>query len=624
MSDKKDGEPRLLWENAIHQDLQNPTNKSHLKEQKLNIDTTDNLEIRVEVYMGTAIDDDELPQIQIATTCVMFLNGNITKRDNGHPNNFQYAADHFLDHLEQVPEDPQSHGIAKYRKLSDEIVTLFKDEDRLGAWSVANYWLNEGEEAFRLIEVMIGLHGYMSTRAKPHVPWTLAPNRPFEQIAERIAPTETLEALSLLKLSDPRFRYNLAFTFRCIKTTRHLRASAEEFRLDADNADDPTSRAVSLRYQAQVLGELREWDEAIDAAKSSFESFPTMLSEERLTLLLFIADAKMELGDDSSALQASIEALELCPRSSHAASMLIFTANKVGDYSRTVRLIQSLITDDNRKSAYSFIGSILLAYTHTAEFIAFACNETQQLDVAKEAFIAAALHAGKSGNTTVQSCAEFACSILEYQYYKDAYMAIDIWISILRDYPDTIAAVKSSLALAPLYFEHANDPSITEDSCELLRLSRCLTEFSSQQNFYHRQIWTSAAAHISALVGRWYRLRGERNTARAVILPLLRLALDALTDTDVNEHYSAYKDLGRALLCIGDERNAQIAYAFTKPLRNLGYVQPSESVTVDTNLVNSEVCEDTETDVPVKLGARCDAFARFAMTGLSVANVSRS
>ncbi|KAL5592265.1 hypothetical protein FOBRF1_013291 [Fusarium oxysporum] len=141
------------------------------------------------------------------------------------------------------------------------------------------------------------------------------------------------------------------------------------------------------------------------------------------------------LTNTNGGLQASIEAWELAPRNSDVAFRLIHTANKVGDYSRTVRLVQYL-TDEKHEWGAFVLAEILSSFRYAGDFISFACNETQQLSVARDAFAAAVTQA-KSDDNSTRALAKNALGMLYYQYYKDKDKAVDVWETIPRDFPNT-------------------------------------------------------------------------------------------------------------------------------------------------------------------------------------------
>ncbi len=82
--------------------------------------------------------DINLAQAHIAMTCLLFLTGNIAKRDQRpwrEPDLFQYSADHFLDHLAEIKlEALESLRPIEFKKLSEEILVLFRDRSSLCRW----------------------------------------------------------------------------------------------------------------------------------------------------------------------------------------------------------------------------------------------------------------------------------------------------------------------------------------------------------------------------------------------------------------------------------------------------------------------------------------------------------
>ncbi|KAF5618717.1 NACHT and TPR domain protein [Fusarium sp. NRRL 52700] len=561
-------------------------------------------------YMGIGV-DGKLAQARLATTCVRFLNGNIPKRNDRawrQPDLYQYAADHFLDHFVKMSlTGLKSYDYSKYIELSDEFMTLFKCTTSLVKWfhsvsdqrkfmcqlfsqRICEYlqeWVSDHKalseaateaqglkeenpslnplDAFAKavavdwlswddldgIEAMIFLHGYKSTREAQPWSWTLPPNRPFEHIAERISPAMIQETISLLELSTENMHHSLGLTFMRIKTAQHLQASVEEFRLALNSHSGLVSRWKVFRDLAKVFIELQRWDEAVNAAYQAIKIIPKFHLHWKAALFLLIE-------------QASIAAWELNPYSSFAVSRLIHTSNKVGDFGRTVRIIRSLFLGGERERGTTTIGEMLNTFRYAGEFISFACAATDQLSVARDAFTAVANQATKDHDNRTRAIAENALGMLYYQYYQEENKATDIWETILKDRPDTEGAVKASLALVPLYFDHAMSTGTSPGSSRLFDLSKLATKLSSSA-----AKWTSAAAHISALTGRYYRLQGDQDLARQQILPLAQLALRNLTDTDAENDYWAYINLGQALVCFGDRHDAEIAFAFTKPLREI-------------------------------------------------------
>lgn len=88
-------------------------------------------------YKGIGMDSN-FTQAHIATTCLLFLSDNIPKRKQRpwrQPDLFQYAADHFLNHLAEIDiKDLELRHPAKLGALSDEIGNMFYDSDHLRNW----------------------------------------------------------------------------------------------------------------------------------------------------------------------------------------------------------------------------------------------------------------------------------------------------------------------------------------------------------------------------------------------------------------------------------------------------------------------------------------------------------
>ena len=82
--------------------------------------------------------DLKLAQAHMATTCLLFLTGNIPKRNDKPwraPHLSQYSADHFLDHFMEIELDfLKSRHPVMYEKLSHEVLILFKDQSSLLQW----------------------------------------------------------------------------------------------------------------------------------------------------------------------------------------------------------------------------------------------------------------------------------------------------------------------------------------------------------------------------------------------------------------------------------------------------------------------------------------------------------
>ncbi|KAK4169600.1 hypothetical protein QBC43DRAFT_330021 [Cladorrhinum sp. PSN259] len=615
-----------------------------------------------------------LAQGHIAMTCLRFLTGNIPKRNQRpwrQPDLFKYSADHFLDHLTEVqPEALKALHPTEFSKLSDEILVLFRDSASLRRWfqsvsdehkfmcqlfSQSTYsrireyipeppdevhpdseaqWLRRAKASSEFllepfaksiaegwlvfdscdgILAILFLHGYMSTRGDSPGKWTLPPNRPFEQIAESISPEEIRQMISLggLKMENTEdWHLDLGYTLRRINTRRHLLAAVEEFQYIIQKSSDADKRHIGCLEEAHGLFSLEEYREAIAAASRALESLPAYRSPSKLELLQLIQDANLHLGNHEAALKASSDAWESAPYSPDVAFNLIYTHHKTGRFIATVPIIRSILTPEESRLGAGFLGEIMRQQRYASEFISIACAEAGELDLARDAFIAVASQATKSGDSSGRALAYSALAKLYFQFYQDDDKAIEMWESIVKDDPGTVAAVDASFALAPLYFTNAADPGKADaDDSWVSKLKQLLSQWELQTS--HGAEMRIPVEEISALLGRWYAQRGEVDLAKAKILPLTTLGIRDLTDRDNSNDFRAYGRLARALICFGDRENAEIAYALTKPLR-----KSKELLDFETSVMMSSVRPaEPEPEPPSKEERNIEPTERFNFIG---------
>ncbi len=395
----------------------------------------------------------------------------------------------------------------------------------------------------------------------------------------------------------------LGYALRRIKTPRHLLAAVEEFRHAVQKTDDPSYRWVGHLGEADALFSLEEYREAITAASHALESIPAE-NTRKILLVRLIRDANLRMGNHEAALAASEKAWESVPHSPSVAFSMIYTYHKTGRFSSTVGIIKSLL--NKSRSGIEFLGRILRQVRPTAEYISIACAETGQLDLARDAFTAVASQAAEDGNNSEHALADGALAQLYYRFYQDDEKAIMMWENIVKDHPSTMAAVYASFALAPLYLTNATDSAADADSW-VSKLKQLVKHWEFQTNLGAEE--EIPVEEVSALMGRWYANRGEADLAREKILPLVKRGIRDLTDRDDRNDRKAYLNLGRALACFGDRTNAEIAYAFTKPLRKSKELLDLEASANESRPVETEPFEhegNTEPTVPFGFMDSCD------------------
>ncbi|KAI0452637.1 hypothetical protein F5B21DRAFT_482373 [Xylaria acuta] len=562
----------------------------------------------------------------IATTCLQFLTGNIPKRNQRpwrKPDLFRYSADYFLDHLAEIqPETLESLRPIEFKRLSDEILVLLKDQSSLCRWfqSVSDehkfmcqlfsqstcsrllecitkptdevnaspdaQWLRRAKassesllepfaksiaEAWLLsdscdgILAILFLRLYTSTRSDFVAQWTLPPNRPFEYVAESISPEEIRQLASFGGLKITRdWHLALGRALRRINTRQHLLAAVEEFQHAIQKSNDPDSRWIGRVEEVNGLVALEEYEQAIVAASNALESVPAHRVSSKIGLLELMQYVNLQLGNNEAAFAAALKAWETAPYSHHAAFNMIYTSHETGRFSRTAETVRSILA----RGSGEFLSEIMTTRGYASEFISNACAEAGQLDLARDAFMAVSSQAAESGNSLGHAMAEAALAELYYQYYQYDEEPIKMWEKIVEAHPRTMAAVNASFALAPLYFMNAADSETGDADSWISKLKQLVGRWGPRGDpgAEEEEMAAGVSASLGALVGRWYSQRGEVDLARANILPLVKLAILSLTDKiDSNDRW-AYMGLGWALGCFGDRANAEIAYAFAMPL----------------------------------------------------------
>ncbi|OQV10796.1 NACHT domain-containing protein [Cladophialophora immunda] len=592
--------------------------------------------------------DLNLAQAHIAMTCLLFLTGNIQTRKGRpwrKPDLFKYSANHFLDHLAEVKlEALKSLHPDVFKKLSEETLLLFRagsclargfefvrdkhkfmcqlfSQDTLsrlreylpeptnsivGSRTSDLEWLQKAKASSEFL-LQQSAHSIAEAWLRcdsSRKQWTLAPNRPFEHITESISPDDIRQLASLVGLertSD--WHFALGSTFRRIDTPQHLLAAADEFRHAIRKSHDPNDNWKLYLEEASALFYLEKYDEAIVAASNARESLPAVQIYRRAELFQMILVANLHLGNEEAAVTAAAESWSVAPDSPDAAANLIYIYNKTGRFSETVNIVRSFLSPENTQWGPEFLCDVMKMERAAivSELISIACAKTGQLDLAHDAFTAAASQAAKAGDRSRRAVADAALAQLWFRFYGSDEKAIELWENILKDHSGTPAALKASFELAPLYLTKATDPERVDADSWVLRLKQ-LAELVGCLELTNPGVKTFPYPdEASALMGRWYAQQGEIDLARTAILPLVKRSIRDLTDRDNSNDHRAYWNLARALTSFGDRANAAIAYAFTMPLQKSKKLQEFEA-----SLDATRPLANTEPDAPFNFQSSCD------------------
>ncbi|KFY61173.1 hypothetical protein V497_03119 [Pseudogymnoascus sp. VKM F-4516 (FW-969)] len=614
--------------------------------------------------------DLNFTQAHIALTCIRFLTNNIPKKKQKpwrEPDLFEYSVDHFLDHFGEVDfEELKSSHPDIFNSLSEEVLFLFRDRDSIRRWfhALSNDYkfmcqlfsqttcsrlrsciaesdirgkettTSPGEEPLKhrpflelLLEpfahyvveawlvqdscekmlAILFLQGFLSLRdGQTHEQWTSPPNRPFENIVERISPEEIWEMASLGGMErDAAFHSSLGSTFAKIRTSQHLLAAVGEFEQAIKLTEDPEQLWLAKLNKADVLSTLGKFEDAIEAASSALKVLPESRFYIKRQLIRLISGANLHLGNGDAALEAAVKEWESAPNDPVVGFNLIFTAHRAGDYSETVGIIRSALDSAN---GARYLGNIITTMTpqrYTTEYLSIACKKVGDLDLARDAFQAVKSEAAVRSAKKTMAAADAALAQLFFGFYQDDDKAIALWEDIVRDYPSTTSAIEASFALMPLYFSNAQNADPTEACPWVLKMEQ-LVDLIEPMRLYSN---VSSTQHEAAvLLGRWYADQNQLEQARAKIRPLIKQSIRELTDRDNSNDYSAYSNLARALLCFGHRQHAAIALAFTTPLQGAQEIKEGLQDNADWDMTTAPVLEaNTATTIPLGFsGGRCD------------------
>ena len=362
---------------------------------------------------------------------------------------------------------------------------------------------------------------------------------------------------------NPAFHLSLGSTFAKIRTRQHLLSALDEFQQAIELTGDSEDMWLAHWNKATVLYALGDFEDAVTAASSAWEVLPEYRSYNRSQILRLIRDANQQLGDRDAAFETAVKARESAPNDPAVTFSLILTAHRARNYSETVKIMRSAL--ESSEGAY-FLGNIIRSHTperYTTEYMSIACAEMGDLDLARDVFQAMKSNAtGHDLNRTI-GLADAALARLYFGFYRDDEKAIALWEDNVRDHPHTEPAFDAAFALMPLYFTNAQNAGPDEEHTWVSKMEQLVDRMERMAPDLNM---AESRHEVSALLGRWYADHGNMEQARSKIHTCIKESIRDLTDRDDSNDYWAYMNLGRALLCFGDRKNAAIAYAFTKPL----------------------------------------------------------
>jgi tetratricopeptide (TPR) repeat protein len=397
----------------------------------------------------------------------------------------------------------------------------------------------------------------------------VAPNRSWVQLA----------SITHLK-RNIQWHLNLAYTFREIGTPTHIEQALLECRRAKRKSKDNKS---VLAVECATLYQLQRYQQSIRLGRRALQLTSAFQVSEKIWLLDMIVNAHLYLGDVESAVTTALEMHTLAPWSDDAAYNVIYALHNTHRSQQSVNFLKSLFESQGPQ----IIGDIMLSHLYGVEFMFVACARTNELDFARNVFRIVIDDALVAGDKYRAARARSALAQLYFRHYRDDDKAIELWESVVREYPRTHAAFKAALSLAPYYYTKASDAeAIGVDPTSWIWKLESLDGQLEKPGL--KELNYPTPHDVSALIAKWYASHGNMEQARSKVRAMVLQGIKGLTDRDHSNDRAACFHLGRALNCIGDRENAAIAYAFTKPLQKTKKLQELEQSLEDVRISQVE------------------------------------
>jgi tetratricopeptide (TPR) repeat protein len=412
---------------------------------------------------------------------------------------------------------------------------------------------------------------------------------PREEILKRIPPERIREVARYWSFKrDSDWHVYVGNALKEADSTEHLLASIQEFQR-ALRKDGTNWKA--LAEKAKALNALKRTQEAITDSSRALEIIPEFQTKAKVEILIILQDSMLDIRDAEGAIEAASKAYDLDPTSGVTIFNKLYTFHKSRKFDKVVEFAKSLTTDFPNDFEGTYLDRMLDEYQSAYEFIGIAAGATNNLDFARDAYLAAAVSAERRRDTDEVARQKYNLGEFYYRHCSDEDKARDLWQYTIRNYGATHAAARSSLCLGTLYYDRAKnaegerrDPSSWISELERL-LEESVEATSASLNDH------SLGAGPGSLLGHWYRTHEKRGQAKVTLKPTLKLGIDGLRDQDPSNDSVAYAALGCALLCYGDRENAAIAYAFITPRQKSRELQEIEDHQINNASSNSTIEE---------------------------------
>ncbi|KAL3480754.1 NACHT and TPR domain protein [Aspergillus californicus] len=358
---------------------------------------------------------------------------------------------------------------------------------------------------------------------------------------------------------------------RVLRDFKYLEASFEYFgKAQELGPEDP----FILGGMGVLFVEQKEWQKAVgqfaQAEKAQLKMLETASDEQKTELEKFLHQllehmclAYSMLGDYDNELAVRKRAFEYMPLCNKCINRILFHHHMNRQYEETIDLLKRMaqIPVPGRDFSILTITVILNAWNEEMffKFCAHAALATNNIPFLIDTWSAMKSEARRLFETVALLHLDLSIARLYCEFAGNKAKAVSMWENIVDTFPSTreegmlgIVKIQAAANLAVHRVSTAIDlglgtPEAEEQAAELERLSHRLGNQGIKSD-----LWFTACAQ-SFQPGVYYRITGQHAKARAVLKPIVKRAVDILSDDEAQgEHGVAMGALKDVFTVLGD------------------------------------------------------------------------
>jgi tetratricopeptide (TPR) repeat protein len=254
--------------------------------------------------------------------------------------------------------------------------------------------------------------------------------------------------------------------------------------------------------------------------------------------------------------------------------LLILKILEMLDAETKFEAVMELLVESKNTTCYDYCSSLdrcclWFPWVQRMKFfdlVVRAGRETKQMDFVLNMYQSAIRTARRGSHYGVAALTQLLYGLLLYREYEYQDSAIAVWenlIQMSRFSTDIsvmgVARIGASIILSSCYFNRASAlPSESPEASAYIKKLKGLSENSSHITSNSGLLINTQDSKL--LLGRWYHLQGMTQEAKSCFKPHVRLALDLLTDDEIDNHYVGYNKLRLVFLYSGHHEDVITAF----------------------------------------------------------------